>query len=159
MALTDQPTNHKIIKPTELELDEFTEIGAPLELLFHDLDDPITSTAAANSQDITGTESTLEAGCKYQFPPLADSLQSSDLNAMAALRDRVADGVDLQSAMSKVSIDLPSAVLGKKSWSSIGSVLRGVSGASGRGFVWNVGSGRSERASESLANILRNSGL
>ncbi|KAK3311100.1 uncharacterized protein B0T15DRAFT_520400 [Chaetomium strumarium] len=56
-----------------------------------------------------------------QLPPLTDQLHSPDYKSMAALRDHITATVDLQSAMSKLSIDLPSAVLGPASWKSIKS--------------------------------------
>ncbi|KAK4232829.1 hypothetical protein C8A03DRAFT_39526, partial [Achaetomium macrosporum] len=67
-----------------------------------------------------------------QLPPLTDSLQSPDFESMAALRDHITATVDLQSTMSKLSIDLPSAAPGKASWNSIKSSasqgLRGILG-------------------------------
>ncbi|KAK0610805.1 hypothetical protein B0T14DRAFT_607014 [Immersiella caudata] len=128
--------------------DASMEVMAPLDLLFQDYDglnhhsDPTPKTASQRPQEAL-------------FPPLADSLQSPDLKSMVALRDHAAKTVDLQSAMSKLSIDLPSAVLGKTSWNSIGSVLLGLSGASGRGVNYKTRTITSDGASGSLARMLR----
>ncbi|KAK3356845.1 hypothetical protein B0T25DRAFT_630057 [Lasiosphaeria hispida] len=92
-----------------------------------------------------------------QLPHFTDSLHSPDFKSMAALRDHFSTAVDLQSAMGKLSIDLPSAVLGKTSWNSLSSVLQGQSSAFGRGISFSGHSADCravDGASASLARLL-----
>ncbi|KAK4447362.1 hypothetical protein QBC34DRAFT_382318 [Podospora aff. communis PSN243] len=139
--------------PEVLDDDVFMEDMAPLDLLFQDHAD---SDPYPNKGSILISSSTRHPAERLDLPPLADSLQSPDFMSMAALRDRAAQTVDLQSAMSKLSIGLPSAVLGKTSRNSIGSALQGLSGASGRGVQSKAHTKTSDGASGNLARILGN---
>jgi hypothetical protein len=150
LSAQDLPGEDEIIADTDA--DATMEAMAPLDLLFQDNDGP-DPTPIGHS--VPTSAKTHRPCWEPLFPPLADSLQSPDFKTMAALRDHAAEAVDLQSAMSKLSIDLPSAVLGKTSWNSISSVLQGLSGASGRGVNYKIRTISSDGASGSLAKILR----
>ena len=145
----------------DADADAALEAGVPLDLLFHHADDssPAPNKPAAKSPTTplhplpsSKPSSTSCSLWELQFPPLNDSLQSPDLRSMAALRDLAAETVGLQS--SKLSIDLPSAVLGKTSWNSVGSALQGFSGVSGHGANYQAGTIASDGASGSLARLL-----
>jgi hypothetical protein len=89
-----------------------------------------------------------------QPPPLTDSLESPDFQSMAALRDHIAATVDLQAAMSTLSIDLPSAMPGMASWDSLkSSPSQGLRSTFGYG-VFSSGSSPAFRFSGSAAASL-----
>ncbi|GAB1318207.1 hypothetical protein MFIFM68171_08417 [Madurella fahalii] len=140
----------------EEELDKYehkTVMMTPLDLVFQHDDGPRPDPTAQEKPIIQAPTSIVD----HELPPLMDSLQSPAFDSMIALRDHVTTVVDLDVAMGKLSIDIPSAALGKTSWNSIGSALLGMSDAFGRGFLSGASSSTSPQstgASASLARIL-----